>query len=143
MSEERGRHEELDVANVQIIPSVSVMLPQVNSLLHEIPGFPGYKATMAGKIYGLRGILLGTKDPYGSTYVTLIGRDKKRYRKNKAHLILAAFGRPKKRGQFVCFKDGNRSNFRIENLCWKRHKTSTSSYKLEQLIRKIVKEELK
>jgi hypothetical protein len=119
------------------------MTPQVNTIFRKIPNFPGYTATNTGKIYGKTGnILIGSKDAHGSTYIVLVGTDKKRYRRLKARLVLEAFGFPKKKRHVIHFKDGNKANCRIENLEWRKQKRLSHEECMKRLVRRIVREEL-
>lgn len=83
-----------------------------------IPGFPGYKITKSGTVYGPNGKLSPRKDVDGYQRVD-IRLDGKRFTRFVHTLVERTFGG---NGSEVDHKDGNRSNNHASNLETVSHK---------------------
>lgn len=97
-----------------------------------IPDYPAYEASSLGRIASLYKLNPRTGHTIGTTrrilkvrpmkngylIVNLCVNKEKAKNKLVHHLVLTAFGKPQPPGMECRHLDGNRTNNRLENLCW-------------------------
>lgn len=83
----------------------------------DVPGFPGYKVSDLGRVWGKSGVILKQQTlPTGYKFVTLYGDVK---RQTTVHrLVLESFVGPCPDGMEGCHNDGSKDNNRLDNLRW-------------------------
>lgn len=98
-------------------------IPAVPSEAKAIPGFSGYFVTPFAVIYStqnhtIRILHPGRRTEDGRARYTLLGSDKKYYRRYASHFVLLAFKGPRPAGMEACHEDGNCLNDAADNLRW-------------------------
>jgi len=115
-----------DTASSEAIARVRRRFPDVREM-HSVPGQPSYVVDDEGNVYSQwsRGVrrIMGLRDPFDT--LTLTGPDGSVERRTRSVIVATAFrGPPPSPAHVAVHRDGDRSNFRADNIDWGRRSRS-------------------